>query len=135
MYPHDYGFYPRTWVLPAQLNDLKEFFNIRRPDLAGRNRRDDPDESCSGGKQPKFIMIVKPDCMSKGDGIFLTQSLDKLQEDQTTYVVQEYMQDPYLIDGLKFDFRLYVLVLSADPLKIFLYKDGLVRFATKQYST
>ena len=34
------------------------------------------------------------------------------------------------LDGLKFDCRLYVLIKSLDPLKIFLYKDGLARFAT-----
>ena len=43
------------------------------------------------------------------------------------------MVEPYLIDNLKFDLRLYVLILSCDPLKIFLYQDGIVRFATKQY--
>jgi tubulin polyglutamylase TTLL6/13 len=39
------------------------------------------------------------------------------------------------MDKLKFDIRLYVLVLSCDPLKIFLYKEGLVRFATQEYVT
>ena len=48
-------------------------------------------------------------------------------------VIQEYLNSPCLIDELKFDMRLYVLVLSCDPLKIFLYKEGLVRFATQQY--
>ena len=43
------------------------------------------------------------------------------------------MQNPYLLDGLKFDIRLYVLVLSCDPLKIFLYEEGMVRFATHKY--
>ena len=43
------------------------------------------------------------------------------------------MQNPYLLDGLKFDLRLYVMILSCEPLKIFLYSEGLVRFATHQY--
>ncbi len=43
------------------------------------------------------------------------------------------MKEPYLIDELKFDIRLYVLVLSCDPLRVFMFQDGIVRFATKKY--
>ena len=77
-------------------------------------------------------MIVKPDCSSQGKGIFLTNDIDQIPKDDI-YVVQQYMQDPYLLDGLKFDLRLYVLVLSCEPLKIFLYQEGLVRFAPRPY--
>jgi len=65
-------------------------------------------------------MIVKPDCQSQGKGIFLTHDLDAIPLTEQ-FVVQEYVQEPYLIDGLKFDLRLYVLVLSCEPLRIFLY--------------
>ena len=39
----------------------------------------------------------------------------------------------YYKDDLKFDCRLYVLIKNLNPLKIFLYKDGIVRFATETY--
>ena len=54
--------------------------------------------------------------------------------DENKYVVQEYIRDPYLIDGLKFDIRLYVLILGSDPMKVYLYQEGLVRFATEPYN-
>ena len=49
-------------------------------------------------------------------------------------IVQKYISDPYLINGHKFDLRLYVLITNLDPLTVYLYKDGLVRFASKLYS-
>jgi len=45
-------------------------------------------------------------------------------------VVQEYIPHPLLIDKMKFDLRLYVLILGVEPLRIFLFKDGLARLAT-----
>jgi len=48
-------------------------------------------------------------------------------------VVQVYMDKPFLIDGYKFDLRVYALIMSVDPLRIFMYKDGLVRLCTETY--
>ena len=59
--------------------------------------------------------------------------LKGLPKEEGDHVIQEYMREPHLIDELKYDIRLYVLVLSCEPLKIFMFKEGLVRFATKKY--
>jgi Tubulin-tyrosine ligase family len=37
------------------------------------------------------------------------------------------------MNGLKFDLRIYVLILNLYPLEIFLYDEGLARFATVNY--
>lgn len=41
---------------------------------------------------------------------------------------------PLLLDGFKIDLRVYVLVTACNPLRIFVYKDGLVRLSTQQYT-
>jgi len=46
-----------------------------------------------------------------------------------------YVSKPHLIRGYKYDLRLYVLVTSFDPVKIYMFRDGLVRLATVPYST
>lgn len=49
-------------------------------------------------------------------------------------VVQRYLAKPYLIDDFKFDLRVYVLMFGVDPLRIFVYQEGLARFATEAYT-
>ena len=48
-------------------------------------------------------------------------------------IVQRYITNPYLIDGLKFDLRLYVLLNGISPMRCYMYLDGLARFATVPY--
>lgn len=53
----------------------------------------------------------------------------------TRALVQSYIPKPLLLDGHKFDLRIYLLVSSVFPtLRAFLYADGLVRFATQPYA-
>lgn len=49
--------------------------------------------------------------------------------------MSKYVSKPHLIRGYKYDLRLYVLVTSFDPVKIYMFRDGLVRLATVPYST
>ena len=48
-------------------------------------------------------------------------------------IVQEYIEKPLLVDGFKCDLRIYVLVTSCSPLRVFLFNDGLLRMSTEPY--
>lgn len=103
-------------------------------------------------KQKKEIWIVKPPADSCGKGIRLvTEPEDVLDSrlvlvewhdprraivklPQQNLIVQKYITNPFLVNGLKFDLRLYVLLTSIDPIKLYLYNDGLVRFATQPFT-
>ena len=75
---------------------------------------------------------MKPEASCQGKGIFLTKNLDELNSSDH-YVVQKYLMNPLLIEGFKFDIRLYVLLFSIDPLEIYLFDEGLSRFATEKF--
>lgn len=108
MFPGEFNYFPATWVLPRDYNDLKNQFI---------------------GKRSKTF-ICKPEASSQGKGIFLTRKLEEIPE---KCVVQRYLHKPYLLEGLKFDLRVYVLVAGCDPLRLFIHKEGLVRLATEAY--
>uniref|UniRef100_A0A8D2J7N3 Tubulin tyrosine ligase like 7 n=1 Tax=Varanus komodoensis TaxID=61221 RepID=A0A8D2J7N3_VARKO len=112
--PQEYSFIPRTWVFPAEYTQFQNYVKELK-----RKRR-----------QKTFI--VKPANGAMGHGISLTRNAEKLHS-QEHLIVQEYLDKPFLMEGYKFDLRVYILVTSCDPLKIFLYHDGLVRMGTEKY--
>ncbi|ORX56069.1 TTL-domain-containing protein [Piromyces finnis] len=127
VYPKEYNFHPKTWVLPQEWND---FVTYAKQKSSKKNTYiAKPDAGCQG----KGILLFKKIPKSPKD-IFLTVTNAKHHNIINNVVVQTYIASPLLINGMKFDLRVYVLVLSANPLKIYIYKDGLARFATEKYS-
>lgn len=126
VFPEAYRFIPPTWVLPDDLGDLERRF--------------------AGKGESNVIYIVKPDHLCQGRGIFLTTELERIRkasaegrEKNEAVVVQRYLSRPMLIEGLKFDLRLYFLVCGVlsdggaiEP-RCFLFRDGLVRLCTTAY--
>jgi tubulin polyglutamylase TTLL6/13 len=109
-FPEKFKFFPPTWLLPTEFGDFKAQFT----------------------KSNDKTFIIKPEASSQGRGIFLTKAWEAIQPGEH-YVAQRYLTKPYLIDGLKFDLRIYVLLAGCDPLRVYLYHDGLGRFATEEY--
>jgi len=110
VFPKEYNFFPPTWILPLEWSDFRKQFNENKAKT----------------------FIVKPEALSQGKGIFLTRNPADIDPAEH-YVVQRYLHRPFLIDGLKFDLRIYVLVYGCDPYRIYMYKEGLARLATEKY--
>jgi len=109
---------PEAYVLPAQA------------ELFEAVRRAEPTDT---------IWIVKPYAAYCGRGIFLLRNDEALpaaeEEGAERCVACRYVAKPHLIHGYKYDLRLYVLVTSWHPLCVYLYGNGLARFATSKYAT
>ena len=122
-------FFPTTYELPSEYHMFVEEFK----------------------RNPGTIWIMKPAGKAQGKGIFLFRRLKDItewkkddyfrkdeeksdREPPETYVVQRYIERPYLIGGKKFDIRVYVLVMSYIPLKVWLYRSGFARFSNTRFS-
>ena len=80
--------------------------------------------------------ILKPSLGKRGIGIkILLEESDLPTKIDQTYVAQKYITNPLLVNGRKFHIRLYLLVTSLQPLRALLHKEGLVLFATSNYSS
>jgi hypothetical protein len=44
--------------------------------------------------------------------------------------VQKYLDKPLLLSGIKFDMRVYVVVVGIDPIQAYICDEGLARFCT-----
>ncbi|XP_076816779.1 tubulin polyglutamylase TTLL5-like isoform X3 [Clavelina lepadiformis] len=89
-------------------------------------------EFCTAYVKEKGSWIVKPIASSRGRGIYLINNPNQVPLEDNIMVCK-YINNPLLIDGFKFDVRVYVAVTSYDPLIIYLFEEGLTRFATVKY--
>lgn len=110
-----YNFHPAAWLLPQERDALA---------------RDMAVAECPPPGMYKNVYIVKQVASACGRRMRL---LCNGKPPKGKWLVQRYIHDPLLIYGYKFDLRLYVVVTSYVPLRVYLYDEGLVRFATTPY--
>lgn len=113
-YKH-FSFLPKTYILPNEFGYLQQAMK----------------------QEPGRQWIFKPAANSQGRGIFVTDKIEEIDQktisSSSNYVVCEYISNPLLMNGYKFDMRVYVAITSIDPLRIYVFEEGLARFATCKY--
>ena len=72
--------------------------------------------------------------MARGTGIKVVNKWCQIPKG-SPLVVQRYIARPHLINNTKYDLRIYVLMTSLNPMRVYIYDEGLVRFASNAYST
>ncbi len=118
LFPDQFDFCPRSWFIPTQLEQFYEDYYSMLEQKSGR--------------VPWFI--VKPDEGAQGCGIYLIHTPEQLQNLDQPQLIQEYIAEPFLLqDNLKFDFRVYAVVKSVNPLAIYISREGMARFCTQKY--
>ena len=67
--------------------------------------------------------LVKSKSVTRGKSRQVTKTLGKSKteiQENGVWVLQEYVPRPLLLDGLKFDFRLYVMIAGVNPMRVYL---------------
>ncbi|EFA84469.1 hypothetical protein PPL_02503 [Heterostelium album PN500] len=107
----DFSFHPNTFILPEDYQKLQQYSK----------------------ENPDVLFIKKPKFGGKGIEISLYSNSQEIEND-SKYVVQEYISNPCLINGKKFSFRLYVLITSLNPLILYIHNDGVIKFGKSNFS-
>ena len=108
-FPEDYKFCPETFILPEDNDSFRSKI------------KDDPSS----------LWIIKPVASSRGRGIRLMSNPDNVPK---RCLISNYISNPHLINNKKYDLRLYVVITSFTPLKVYLYDEGLIRFCCEDYN-
>ena len=111
-----YEFTPLTFIMPTDYTKFLAKYFKEKQDL---------------GTKPSY-WICKPAELSRGRGIIIFSDIRDLMF-KGTYVVQKYICNPLLVGRYKCDLRIYVCITGFKPLTIYMYQEGLVRFATEKF--
>ena len=113
LFNDDYNYMPETYIYPDDDILIKKKFKEYNFNL-------------------NDIWLIKEKDKSQGEGIFILTSLKEIKYKK--YIITKYVQNLHLINNKKYDLRLYVLTTGLKPLRIYFYKEGLVRIASDDYN-
>ena len=74
--------------------------------------------------------FVQKDLSNRRVKVITTSDIDM----NANFFIQEFIENPLLLDGYHFDFGIFVVVTSIDPLRLYIYDGQMVmRFCTEKY--
>ena len=100
MFPNEYSFYPRSFTIPAQLDEYRKSF----------------EETARALENPEKdnLWLMKPRARCCGEGIRIINKAEDaarlVDPNLGEWYTQKFVSPPALIDGHKFVFRLFALV-------------------------
>lgn len=103
--------HPRTFVLPEERDELVRYANAH----------------------PEAMWIRKPRDGARGEGVALVVDVNDAARLGDTWLVQQYVATPHLIDGYKYTLRFYAAITSVVPLVVYVFDDGFTKFASRPY--
>ena len=112
-FPNDFKYMPESYILPRDYEIFSE--KIKNFDI----------------NDIYNLWLLKPVASSRGRGIRLLTDVENIPK---KILVSHYIHNPHLINGRKYDLRIYILITGYCPLKIYLYDDGLARFCSEEYN-
>ena len=94
---------PDTYVLPEEFGDFYNHY-----------------QRLKMSEHKKNVWIIKPANSCQGKGIYIVDDINEINVDETS-VISKYITNPLLINGHKFDLRIYVAITSYEPLRIYIH--------------
>ncbi|CAL5986614.1 Tubulin_tyrosine ligase [Hexamita inflata] len=154
----DFAIIPRSYNLPQDLELLQSLNNQSNSNDMNNNQQINNSQSMSNNANNQQItkdnqqttnnqqtnnqqtnkvnnwFIYKPVLSARGENLKLIHKteLEKITG-ETAATVQEYTEDVLLIHKRKFDLRVYFLITSVDPYVVYIYNEGIARFASEDY--
>lgn len=104
------AFFPRVYVMPRDYHALQE----------------------AALAHPGQRWILKPTNASKGKGVRVLRDVAAAPLTRN-WLVQEYLANPHTIRGHKYVLRLYVLIASLEPLRVYRYHQGFAKLASEPW--
>jgi len=130
--PVNHKYFLKNWLL-SKKEDCQDFFRIINSQQYQESKKEKPIQfmrKVSGMHRGAGVQPVTPE---EEDILRANYSNgDLCGENTKNVIIQDYVQNPLLINGRKFDFRFYVLIASTNPM-IAYYHDGLLRVSLESY--